>query len=356
MVIELKKIILYLLLILIGSNITSISAIGTYGRSAILLDADSNRVLYEKNKDERLLTASIAKIMTAIIAIENIDVKEEVLITYEDSIQVGSSVYLKEGDKLRIIDLLHGLLLRSGNDCAHALAMSVSNSLEDFSILMNEKAKELGMINSTFENPSGLDENTKNYSTAYDMALLTSYAIDNPIFRKIFTSTSYKVTINEEKTLYWKNKHRLVTSNNNIIGGKTGYTETAGRTLVSYAVKDGKNLIAVTFDDGNDWNDHTSMFEYGFNNFTKYTAFSTGKSKSLIEDTDYYLVSKVDHNVLLSEKEITNIKYVINDKDNEYCEISLYYHNRYITTFTLHKVYTNKINAVGKDLSEVYND
>ncbi len=335
---------------------TSINAVGTYGRSAVLLDADSNRVLYEKNKDERLLTASIAKIMTAIVVIENIDVKEEVTITYEDSVQVGSSVYLREGDKLRIIDLLHGLLLRSGNDCAHALAMSVSDSLEDFSILMNEKAKELGMKNSTFENPSGLDENTKNYSTAYDMALLTSYAVDNPIFEKVFTATSYKVSINEEKTLYWKNKHKLVTSDNNIIGGKTGYTEAAGRTLVSYASKDDKNLVVVTFDNGNDWNDHRSMFEYGFNNFTKYTAFSVGKSKSLIDDTDYYLVSKVEHSVLLDKKEINNIKYIVDDSNDEHCEISLYYHNRYITTFSLYKVYSSRLSSVSKDLSEVYND
>ncbi len=356
MVIGLKKIIVYLLLILIGTNITTVNAIGTYGRSAVLLDADSNRVLYDKNKDERLLTASIAKIMTAIIVIENIDVKEEVIITYEDSIQVGSSVYLREGDKLRVIDLLHGLLLRSGNDCAHALAMSVSDSIEDFSILMNEKAKELGMYNSTFENPSGLDEKTKNYSTAYDMALLTSYSIDNPIFKKVFTTTSYKVTINDEKTLYWKNKHRLVTSDNNVIGGKTGYTEAAGRTLVSYASKEGKNLIAVTFDNGNDWNDHTSMFEHGFTNYTKYTAFSIGKTKSLMEDTDYYLVSKDEHTLLLTEKEALNIKYVVNDTDDEYCEISLYYHNQYLTTFTLHKVYTSKIDAVSKDLSDIYND
>ncbi len=356
MVIELKKIILYLLLIFICTNIGSINALGTYGRSAVLLDADSNRVLYEKNKDERLLTASIAKIMTAVVVIENIDVKEEVLITYDDSIQVGSSVYLREGDRVKIVDLLHGLLLRSGNDCAHALAMSISDSLEDFSILMNEKAKELGMYNSTFENPSGLDENTKNYSTAHDMALLTSYAIDNPIFKKIFTTTSYKVSVNEEKTLYWKNKHRLVTGDNYIIGGKTGYTEAAGRTLVSYASKDGKNLIAVTFDDGNDWNDHSNMFEYGFNNFSKYTVFSVGKTASLLENTDYYLVSKVDYKVLLEEKEVKNIKYVVNDKNDEYCEISLYYHNRYITTFSLYKVYSNGLSAVSKDLSEVYND
>ncbi len=355
MVIELKKIILCLLLV-IGTSFTHVNAIGTYGRSAILLDADSNRVLYEKNKDERLLTASIAKIMTAIVVIESIDVNKEISITYDDSIQVGSSVYLREGDRLKIIDLLHGLLLRSGNDCAHALAMSVSDSLEDFSVLMNEKAKELGMENSTFENPSGLDETTKNYSTAYDMALLTSYAIDNPIFKTVFTSTSYKVSINDEKTLYWKNKHKLVTSDNYVIGGKTGYTETAGRTLVSYASNDGKNLIAVTFNDGNDWNDHSNMFEYGFSNFSKYTVFNVGKSKSLIEGTDYYLVSKIEYTLLLKEKEVNNIKYVVNDSDDEYCEILLYYHNSYLTTIKIHKVYNSQLSSVSKDLSEIYND
>ncbi len=337
-------------------NLTSINAVGTYGRSAILIDADSNRILYEKNKDERLLTASIAKIMTAIVVIENINVKDEIEITYEDSTQVGSSVYLREGDKVKIIDLLHGLMLRSGNDCAHALAMSVSNSLEDFSILMNEKAKEIGMYNSTFENPSGLDENTKNYSTAYDMAILTSYSLNNPIFKDIFTTESYKVNISTEKTLYWKNKHKLVTSDNYILGGKTGYTKAAGRTLVSYASKDSKNLVAVTFDDGNDWNDHTNMFEHGFSEFTKYTAFSIGKINSLLDNTDYYLVSKYDYQVLLEDKEVNNIKYIVNDKYDEYCEISLYYHNKYITTFTLHKVYNNSITAISKDLSDLYND
>ncbi len=348
--------ILYLILIILFINATSVNALGTSARSAVLLDADSNRVLYENNKDERLLTASIAKIMTAIVVIENIEMNEEVVITYEDSIQVGSSVYLREGDQISIIDLLHGLMLRSGNDCAHALAMSVSESVEEFSVLMNEKAKEIGMENSTFENPSGLDEVTKNYSTAYDMALLTSYAIDNPIFKKVFTTKSYKVSINDEKTLYWKNKHRLLVSDNNILGGKTGYTKAAGRTLVSYAQKDGKNLISVTFDDGNDWNDHTNMFEYGFSNYEKYTVFTVGKMKSLLGNSDYYLVSKNDYKVLLAKKEKKNITYIVNDVFDEYCEVSLYYHNRYISTIKLYKVYSSELKSVSKDISDIYSD
>lgn len=273
-------------------------------KSAILMEQDSGRILYEKDAYEKRKIASITKIMTAIIAIESGKLKEKVKIKKKHTNIEGSSIYLEKGETITLEDLVYGLMLRSGNDAAVAIADHVGGSVEGFVFLMNEKAKQLGMEDTHFANPHGLDDSDNHYSTAYDMAILTQYAMKNKTFQKIFGTKFYKSnSMNEEKVRYWKNKHKLVTSMYKYAtGGKTGYTKKARRTLVTTAEKKGMSLIAVTLDAPNDWNDHIRMFEYAFENFERVRLVNSGnyphikdpfyKNKLLIKKPVYYPLSE----------------------------------------------------------------
>ncbi|MGE8204381.1 D-alanyl-D-alanine carboxypeptidase family protein [Heyndrickxia sp. NPDC080065] len=241
--------------------------------SAILMDQDSGRILFEKNANDVRKIASITKIMTAILAIESGKLKDEVKISETAVRTEGSSIYLKPGDHINLKDLVYGLMLRSGNDAANAIAEHVGGSIEGFVFLMNQKAKEIGMVNSHFANPSGLDNSENHFSTAYDMALLTRYAMQNKIYREISGTKSYKG---------WGNKNRLLTEKYKYCtGGKTGFTKRAKRTLVTTATKDHQNLIAVTLNGPDDWNDHISMFEYGFKNYDTTIVLDKGMIKAI---------------------------------------------------------------------------
>ncbi len=223
--------------------------------SCIVIDAKLNAVLYEKNAYKQMLPASITKILTAITSIENYPLDDYVHINNEIANQVGSKIYLKNNDLISVSDLLYGLILSSGNDCAMALAMHYSGKEEDFIKLMNDVAQKAGCKNSYFQNASGLDETNENHTTAYDMALITSYALKNVCFREIFSTKNKNITLSD-RTLYLHHKHRLIHSSNLITGGKTGYTKKAGRTLVS-SFSDGQNeIIVVTLDAYNDWEIH----------------------------------------------------------------------------------------------------
>ncbi|MFE8703003.1 D-alanyl-D-alanine carboxypeptidase family protein [Cytobacillus sp. FJAT-54145] len=234
-------------------------------KGAILMEQESGRVLYERNAHTQMRIASITKIMTAILAIESGKLEEEVEISERAARTEGSSLYIKPGDKVKLIELTYGLMLRSGNDSAVAIAEHVSGSVEDFVKIMNKKAKEIGMKNTIFANPHGLDDHENHYSTAYDMALLTQYAMKNETFAKVTGTKQYKC---ESLNSTWNNKHRLVTGlYKYTTGGKTGYTRRAKRTLVSTAEKDGLKLIVVTINDRNDWKDHMSLFNQGFSTY-----------------------------------------------------------------------------------------
>ncbi|SHN20229.1 D-alanyl-D-alanine carboxypeptidase family protein [Gracilibacillus kekensis] len=235
--------------------------------NAILMDQSTGRVLFEKEANTPTLIASITKIMTAIIAIESGKLEEKVKISDKATITEGSSIYLKQDDVITLEELVYGLMLRSGNDAAVAISEHVGGSEEGFTYLMNEKAKWIGMNNSHFDNPHGLDSEN-HYSSAYDMAILTKYAMENPVFREISSTSSYSA---KSRDYPWINKNKLLThlykySN----GGKTGYTRAAGRTLVSTAEKNGQTLIAVTLNASNDWQDHIQLFEWGFKEFPLY--------------------------------------------------------------------------------------
>nr|WP_244856760.1 D-alanyl-D-alanine carboxypeptidase family protein [Oceanobacillus sp. J11TS1] len=231
---------------------------------AILIEQSSGRVLFEKNAVEQASIASITKVMTAIIAIESGKMNEEVTVSRNAIYTEGSSIYLEQGEKMTLKDLVYGLMLRSGNDAAVAIAEHVGESEEGFVYLMNEKADWLGMKNTHFDNPHGLDSET-HYSSAHDMAILMQYAMENPIFQEISGETRY---LSENRSYYWQNKNKLLTRlYAYCTGGKTGYTKQTGRTLLTTAEKDGMELIAVTLNAPDDWQDHIAMFEWGFDQF-----------------------------------------------------------------------------------------
>ena len=259
-------IIIFLLLTIFPRN--SI-AIGVSAKTAILIEQESGRILYEKEAHKKMRIASITKIMTAILAIESGKMDEMVTVS-EKAVQAeGSAVYLQKGEKIKLEDLVYGLMLRSGNDAAVAIAEHVGGSLEGFVVMMNQKAQEIGMTNTEFANPHGLDDHENHFSTAYDMAILTQYAMKNESYRKISgTETHRAPNPNEKWERVWGNKNKLLTNlYKYTTGGKTGYTVRAKRTLVSTASKDGFSTIAVTLNDPNDWQDHMNLHDYAFNNY-----------------------------------------------------------------------------------------
>ena len=227
-------------------------------QKAILVDAVSGRVIYEKDADERSLIASTTKIMTALIVCEQCNVLDRMRIPKEAVGIEGSSMYLQEGEILTLQELLYGLMLSSGNDAAVALAIYCGGTVEGFAELMNDKARLLGMTDTHFENPNGLDS-PDHYSTARDLAILAAYAMENPIFYK--TVSAKNVTVGQR---YLRNHNKLLWQVEGADGVKTGYTKAAGRILVSSATRNGRRLICVTLNAPDDWRDHACLLEKGF--------------------------------------------------------------------------------------------
>ena len=241
-------------------------------RRAILLDATTGRVIYEKAADERSLIASTTKIMTAIIVCEQCNVLDRMCIPKEAVGIEGSSIYLKEGEILTLQELLYGMMLHSGNDAATALAIYCGGTVEGFAQLMNDKARFLKMDGSHFVNPHGLDA-PDHYSTARDLAILAQYAMGNPIFAQTVSTKNVRIgnrTLSNHNKLLWRVE--------GADGVKTGYTRAAGRILVSSAQRQGRRLVAVTIDDGNDWADHASLYEIGFREYELRQVLSKGEN------------------------------------------------------------------------------
>ena len=305
-----KKYFVILFLVLLFPN--KVLAYNTSATSAVLMDMDSSNVIYAKDIHNVRSVASISKIMTAIVAIENADIEDTVTVGEEILKAYGSGVYIKVGEEISLEALLYGLMLRSGNDAALAIANYVGGNVDSFVKMMNDKAKEIGMKNTTFNNPHGLDEKMGNLSTAYDMALLTSYAMKNEEYKKIVSTKKY--TLKTNMNYYsWTNKNKLLHSHNYITGGKTGFTDIAKRTLVTTATQDDINLVAVTLNDGNDFYDHISLYEEAFKNLTNYTILKKGNiniidenyykfDRLYIENDFKYTLNNNKHKVLLNFK------------------------------------------------------
>ncbi|SDM78573.1 D-alanyl-D-alanine carboxypeptidase [Fictibacillus solisalsi] len=250
---------------------------GVSARAAILMEQESGRILYARDEHRPMRIASITKIMTAILAIESGKLSDRVTVSERATRTEGSSLYLKPGEHISLNDLVYGLMLRSGNDSAVAIAEYVGGSLDGFVYMMNQKAREIGMKNTLFRNPHGLDDHDDHYSSAYDMALLTRYAMENERFREISSSVIYRSPQEGEKwERVWRNKNKMLKIYPYSTGGKTGYTKLAKRTLVSTAKKDGMGLIAVTLNDPNDWEDHAAMFNWGYRTFKLTTLVKKG--------------------------------------------------------------------------------
>ncbi len=250
------------LFLLILSVALALSCIGFAGavsaKSAILIEAETGALLYAKNENERRPMASTTKIMTAVVVLENARLDAIVTVSGKAAGTEGSSMHLLAGEKISVRELLYGMMLVSGNDAANALAEYVGGSISGFVKLMNKKAQKLGLENTSFETPSGLD-GEKHYSTALDMARLTAYALKNPTFAEIVATKTIKLG-----SRYLVNHNKLLFSYEYAVGVKTGYTRLSGRCLVSAARKNGVLLVAVTLSAGDDWNDHKEMYESAF--------------------------------------------------------------------------------------------
>lgn len=260
------------------------SSITTSAKAAVVMCADSSDVIYSKNMDEKLPMASTTKIMTALLCLEQPDVKTRVITITPEMVAVeGSSMGLKAGNKLTLYALAQGMLMVSGNDAANSIAIALAGSKENFAVMMNNKAEQIGMKNTHFVTPSGLDDD-EHYSTAYDMALLGAYAMENDLFREISSSKNIKVEFTEpQQKINYHNENKLVSLYDGCIGIKTGFTKKSGRCLVSAAERDGIRLVAVTLNDPDDWADHQKMLDYGFSNTTKLS----------VDDTDLSLEANV---------------------------------------------------------------
>ncbi|MBQ8818785.1 MAG: D-alanyl-D-alanine carboxypeptidase [Clostridia bacterium] len=245
--------------------------------SAVLMDFDSGAVLLDSNANERMGMASTTKIMTALTVVRLADVSTVISVPREAVGTEGSSVYLCEGEKLTVEQLLYALLLSSANDAAVALAVGISGSIEKFAQEMNSIAAELGLENTNFINPHGLFDE-EHYTTAYELAIISREALKDGTLRKIFCTYKAEIPLNQEpdKRLL-VNHNKLLKSYDGAIGMKTGFTKKTGRCLVSAAERDGLTLICVTLNAPDDWRDHTAMLDFGFENYERRVFFDVGE-------------------------------------------------------------------------------
>ena len=274
-----------------AENNLSVSA-----KAAVLINGENGEVIFSKNCDKRLPMASTTKIMTALLLCEYGNLEKEITVTPEMVRVEGSSMGLLAGDKVTLHDLLYGLMLASGNDAANVIAFTVGGSVKEFVDMMNAKARELELTSTHFETPSGLDGDS-HYTTAYELALLTKYAMQNEEFSKAVASKS--ATLNYGNPPYKRtltNHNKLLKMYDGVVGVKTGFTKKSGRCLVSAAKRDGKFLIAVTLNAPNDWQDHKTMLHYGFSAIkqTNFTPFVNGYNIPVINGEKDALSIKIE--------------------------------------------------------------
>lgn len=324
---------------------------------AIVLDAETGRVLYEKNAHERRPIASITKVLTALIAIEYGNLNEKVSVSKQATLVEGSSIYLQENEKMSLKDLLYGLMLRSGNDAAIAIAEHVGGSVEGFTYLMNEKAAYLGMSDSQFKNPHGLDEEG-HYASAYDIAILMRYAMENETFRSIAGTKSY---LSKNRNYKWFNKNKLLTSlYPHCTGGKTGFTKKAGRTLVTTAEKDGHSLIIVTLNAPSDWQDHIRLYDDYFDQLER---ILLDKKGLFISDDKFPInfIGRIDEDVYLSimreERPLLRKHIFIKEKETNKKAVEVHYLlNDTLIYKTTIDTYENKLQLYLDEMLHVFFD
>ena len=331
----------------------SVDATGTSAKAMCVLEKDSKRVIYSHNMDASLPMASTTKVMTAITVIQNCDNLDELIQVDDCSIGVeGTSIYLRKGELISVRDLLYGLMLRSGNDVATALACHIGGSVEGFASIMNELAVKIGAKNSNFVNPHGLD-NENHYTSAYDLALISAYALNNPIFKEIVSTKSHVIkATNVSDKRYLTNKNRLLSSLNGCCGVKTGFTSKAGRCLVSAVERENTTYVCVVLNCGPMFEESTSLLN---------SCFETYENKKIIDKdseifNEYilngkegrlYLYAEEDFNYPLRKDEFKDLKLEYNvelkdaQADEEVGEIKVFFKNHLIKTvklFTMNKI------------------
>ena len=312
---------LYIALLILAVLIFSFLTIYSFGEdegkkinvsahSALLYQPETEIYLYSKNADERMPMASTTKIMTALVALEESELTDLVLVDDSAIGTEGSSAYLREGDILTMNELLYALLLQSANDAAVAIACHVGGDIEGFASMMNERAEKLGLINTHFTNPHGLDEK-EHYTTARELAIIAAEALKNQTFRNI-VSTYKKSFVTEERSRTYVNHNKLLQLYDGCIGVKTGFTKTSGRCLVGAAERNGLTFISVTLDAPSDWNDHKSMLDYGFSRLER-LVFVNGldynyKIPLIDGESDFITVLNNNSASIITEKKQHNIK------------------------------------------------
>lgn len=280
--------------------------------ASVVINADTLEIIYSNNPYEKRSMASTTKIMTGLLLAESGKLEEDIECTAEMVMVEGSAMGLKAGDRISGRDLLYGLMLMSGNDAANVTAHFLKGGTENFARMMNEKAKELGLLSTNFVTPSGLDDE-EHYTTAYDLAKLTAFALQNEEFAKVCSSYTAQVHFGNPKVKYTiKNHNRLLREYDGCIGVKTGFTKKSGRCLVTAAERDGKMIVAVTLNDPNDWRDHKSMLDFGFGALRPVTFGSEPKSLKVIGgESDFVKIDFQDINIYTTDKNKKDFKLLL---------------------------------------------
>ena len=349
----LKKNFIFLILVIIIFTIFSPNktnyAFAQTGESEIVMETLSKRVLYGKNIPEKRFMASTTKILTAITIIENCNIDDTVTVTADTVGVEGSSIYLEAGEKLTVKDLLYGLMLRSGNDCAETLAVYCSENIKSFAELMNKTARKIGAENSNFTNPHGLHDDN-HYTTAYDLALISCYAIKNPVFKEIVSTkkTNIPFTTRNCKRLLI-NKNKMLNRLDGCTGIKTGFTKKAGRCLVTSCERNGMEVVCVVLNCGPMWDVSERLINGAFNEYTTHKIAEKNNIAGFITSSSgkkYPLCIKNDVAVPLTEAEAQNLKVIYDypeysesfiEKDKEVGAIKIYYQNNLLFS---EKIYT----------------
>lgn len=303
-----RKIAFVLVLLLDALSPCAFGSVDVGARSAVLLDAESGRVLFEKNADERLPMASTTKIMTALLVCESGRMQETISVSAPAALTEGSSMWLRAGERLTLEDICYGIMLQSGNDAATAAAEALCGSTEAFSVMMNKRAELLGATDTRFKNPHGLDADG-HYTTARDLAKISAEAMKNPLFEKITGTKTHHISetkASAARTL--KNHNKLLWLYDGCTGIKTGYTKKSGRCLVSSAHRADVGLIAVTLSAPNDWADHRQMLDYGFENYSRRIILKKGETAAtyILDEKSGRgapLVSEKDFGILVKQGE-----------------------------------------------------
>ena len=331
----------------------NVSAVGTTAKAMCVLEKDSKRVIYSHNMDMQLPMASTTKVMTAITVIQNCDNLDQLIQVDDNSIGIeGTSIYLRKGELISVKDLLYGLMLRSGNDAATALAYHVGGSVEGFAKQMNELSHSIGAKNSNFANPHGLD-NKNHYTTAYDLALISAYALNNPKFKQIVSTKTHIIeATNVSDKRYLTNKNRLLSSVKGCCGVKTGFTSKAGRCLVSAVERENATYVCVVLNCGPMFEESTRLLNSCFENYENKKIID--KNKEIFneyilsgKEGKLYLYAEEDFYFPITKEEFNDLKLEYNvtlntaNEGDKVGEIKVFFKNHLIKTiklFTMNKI------------------